>query len=234
VTAVSTAKEAWDALKDIIEARSSARLLQLMHELSNLKKDGDENIIKYTFRAKGLRRELAMLGNQRDENALVLQIIAGLPAEYDMIKTVLENMDGKKNLSEVSAKLLTVEQRASRGRSSSSTGVNTQAFAALAPKKPWDKKTVVCYSCDKKGLTKSDCLKKKADEDNAFPASSLHYNEHQVRVGSHRSRWALDGVVARFSILHDADRGLYLLHLGDAHQDEGNGTRRHQGPHYAA
>jgi len=66
VTAVSTTKDAWDALKDIFEARDSARLLQLMHELSNLKKSGDENIIKYTSRAKGLRQELAMLGNQVD------------------------------------------------------------------------------------------------------------------------------------------------------------------------
>jgi len=60
-TAVSTAKDAWNALKDIFEARDNARLLQLMHERSKLKKDGDENIIKYTSRAKGRRQELAML-----------------------------------------------------------------------------------------------------------------------------------------------------------------------------
>jgi len=116
-----------------------------MHELSNLKKDGEENIIKYTSRAKGLCQELAMLGNQVDENTLVLQILSGLPAEYDMIKTVLDIMDGKRNLAEVSAKLLTVEQRASRGRSSSSTGVKSQAFAASATKTSWDNKSVVCY-----------------------------------------------------------------------------------------
>ena len=81
VTAVSTAKDAWDARKDIFEARSSAGLLQLMHELSNLKKDGDDNIIKYTSRAKGLRQELSMLGNQVNENTLVLQILSGLHAE---------------------------------------------------------------------------------------------------------------------------------------------------------
>jgi len=136
VTAVSTANDAWDALKDIFEARDNARLLQLMQELSNVEKDGDENIIKNTLCAKGLRQELAMLSNQVDENTLVLQIPSGLPAEYDMIKTVLENMDGKRNLAEVSAKLLTVEQRASQGRSSSSTGVKAQAFAASATKKP--------------------------------------------------------------------------------------------------
>jgi len=73
-------------------------------------------------------------------------------------------MNRKRNLAEVSAKLLTVEQRASRGLLSSSTGVKSQAFAASATKEPWDKKAVVCYYCDRKGHKKRDCLKKKADD----------------------------------------------------------------------
>jgi len=83
-----------------------------------------------------------------DENTLVLQILSGLPAEYDMIETVLENMDGKRNLANVSAKVLTVKQWGSHGRSSSPTGVKSQAFAATACKKPWDKRAAVCYYCD--------------------------------------------------------------------------------------
>jgi len=164
VTAVSTAKEAWEALKDIFEARDNACLLQLMHELSNIKKGSDDNSIKYTSSSKGIRQELSMLGNLVDENALVLQILSGLPAEYDMIKTVLENMDEKRDLADVSAKLLTVEQRGSHGRSSSATGVKSQAFAAMASKTPRYKRAVVCYCCDKKGQMKRDCLKKKADD----------------------------------------------------------------------
>jgi len=164
VTAVSKAKDAWDALKDIFEARDIAQLLQLMHKLKNLKKDGDENMIKHPSRAKGLRQELAMLSNQVDKNTLVLRILSGLSSEYDMIKTVLENMKGKRNLADVSAKLLTVLQRASQGRSSSSTGVKSQAFAASATMKPLERKAVACYYCDKKGHMKRDCLKKKADD----------------------------------------------------------------------
>jgi len=79
-----------------------------------------------------------------DENTLVLKILSGLPAEYDMIKTVLENMAGKRNLADVSAKLLTVEQRGSHGRSSSAARVKSHAFAALASEKPWDERAVVC------------------------------------------------------------------------------------------
>jgi len=164
VTVVSTAKETLDALKDIFEARDNARLLQLMHDLSNLKKGGDENVIEYTSRAKGVRQELSMLGNHVDENTPVLQIPSGLPAEYDMINTVLEKIDGYRNLADVSAKLLTVEQRGSHGRSSSAPEVKLQAFAETGSKTPWDKRAVVCYYCDQKGHMKRDYLKKKADD----------------------------------------------------------------------
>jgi len=47
VTSVDTAKEAWDALKVMFEARDNARLLRLMDELSSFKKGDEENIIKF-------------------------------------------------------------------------------------------------------------------------------------------------------------------------------------------
>jgi len=52
VTSVDTAKEAWNALKGMFEARDNAQLLRLMEELSSLKKGDDESIIKFTSRAK--------------------------------------------------------------------------------------------------------------------------------------------------------------------------------------
>jgi len=63
VTSVDTAKEAWDSLKVMFEARDNAQLLRLMDELGSLKKGGDENIIKFASRAKMLRDELAMPGD---------------------------------------------------------------------------------------------------------------------------------------------------------------------------
>jgi len=110
VTSVDTAKEAWDALKVMFEARDNAQLLRLMDELSSLKKGGDENIIKFASRAEMLRDELAMLGNPVDDNTLALRVLAGLPADYGMLRTVLENKDTKLVMSDVTAKLLQVEQ----------------------------------------------------------------------------------------------------------------------------
>jgi len=165
VTSVDTAKEAWDALKVMFEARDNAQPLRLMDELSSLKKGGDEDIIKFASRAKMLRDELAMFGNPVDDNTLALRVLAGLPAENGMLRTGLENKHTKLVMSDETAKLLQVEQRSiSVGTSKPSGSVKSQAFAAAAPKKPFDKKSVVCFYCNKKGHMQRDCHKKKADE----------------------------------------------------------------------
>jgi len=144
VTSVDTAKKAWDALKVMFEARDTAQLLRLMDDLSSFKKDGDENIIKFSSRAKMLRDELVMLGNLVDDNTLALRVRPGLPAEYGMLRTVFENKDTKLVMSDVTAKLLQVEQRSiSVGASKPSGSVKSQAVAAAAPKKPFDKKSFV-------------------------------------------------------------------------------------------
>jgi len=75
VMSVDTAKEAWDALQVMLEARDSARLLRIMEELSSLNKGDDENIIRFASRAKMIRDELAMLGNPVDENNLALRVL---------------------------------------------------------------------------------------------------------------------------------------------------------------
>jgi len=165
VTSVDTAKEAWDALKVMFEARDNAPLLRLMDELSSLKKRDEENIIKFASRAKMIRDELAMLGNPVDDNTLALRVLSGLPSEYGMLRTVLENKDVKLVMSDVTAKLLQVEKRNIAGGSSKPAGgVKSEAFTVAAPKKPFDKKSAVCYYCDKKGHMKRDCYKRKADE----------------------------------------------------------------------
>jgi len=165
VTSVDTAKEAWDALKVMFEARDNAQLLRLMDELSSLKNGDDENIIKFASRSKMIRDELAMLGNPVDDNTLALRVLSGLPSEYGMLRTVLENKDVKQVMSDVTAKLLQVQQRSIAGGSSKPAGgVKAQAFTVAAPKKPFDKKSVVFYYCDKKGHMKRDCYKRKAEE----------------------------------------------------------------------
>jgi len=111
VMTVNTAKEAWDALKVMFEARDNAQLLRLMDELRTLKRGGDENIIKFASRAKLLRDELAMLGNPVDDDTLALRVLAGLLAEYGMLRTVLENKDTKLVMSDAAVVRICISRR---------------------------------------------------------------------------------------------------------------------------
>jgi len=65
----------------------------------------------------------------------------------------------------VTAKLLHVEKRNIFGGSSKTVGgFKSQALAAAAPKKPFDKNSVVYYYCDNKGHMQRDCYKRKAEK----------------------------------------------------------------------
>ena len=158
-------KEAWDALKVMFETRDNAQLLRLMDELSSVKKGGDETIIEFSSRAKLIWDKLAVLGNPLDDITPALRVLAGHLAEYGTFRTVLETNDTKLVMSDMTARLLEVECRnISFGASKPSGNVKSQAFVAAAPKKPFDKKSVVCFSCNKKGHMQRDCCMKKADE----------------------------------------------------------------------
>ena len=130
-----------------------------------MKKGEDENIITFASRAKMIPDELAMLGNPVEDHTLALRVLAGLSAEYGMLRTVMENKETKLFMSDMTAKLPQIEKRSiSVGASKPSGSVKSQAFAAAAPKKPFDKKSVVCFYCKKKGHMWRDCYMKKADE----------------------------------------------------------------------
>jgi len=79
---------------------------------------------------------LAMLGNPVDDNTLALRVLSGLPFAYGMLRTVVKNKDVKLVMSNVTAKLLQVEQRNMSAGSSKPFGSGkSRAFAAAAPKK---------------------------------------------------------------------------------------------------
>jgi flavodoxin len=177
-----TAKEAWDALKRVYSARSTALVLQLKKQLNSLRKEAVETVTRYGARARTIRDQLQAAGHTVSDDDVVLSVLAGLPAEYDMLVTVLENADKSPSLDDVLAKALLVEGK------SASSGQQSQERVALFNGKVYQgqkhtttepgkvtasdgsggkgggKAGKVCYYCGKKGHFKKECRKKKADD----------------------------------------------------------------------
>jgi len=103
-----------------------------------------------------------MLENPVDDNTLALRVLAGLPAEYGMLRMVWEKKNTKLFMSDVTAKLLQVEQRSiSVGASKPPGSVKAQAFAAASPTEPFDKKSAFCVYCNNKRHMQRDCHRRR-------------------------------------------------------------------------
>lgn len=106
-----TAKGAWEALRAMYKAKSTARRLQLKRELNSLKKAAEEPLTKFLARAKELRDQLAAAGQVINREDIASAILAGLPSEYSVITTVLESSGEDLDPDTLLPKLLMVEQR---------------------------------------------------------------------------------------------------------------------------
>ena len=104
-----TSKQAWESLEKQYKAKSTARVMQLKTELQMLKKGAAEPLAIYVARAKTIWQDLKAAGNETSSADVVLNVLGGLPREYDIVRQVLVAGDKRLELEELLPKLLPVE-----------------------------------------------------------------------------------------------------------------------------
>ncbi|KAM2408031.1 hypothetical protein ACFX1X_027125 [Malus domestica] len=108
VVGCKTAHEAWMNLQDRYATVSRARVNHLKTELLTIKK-GSDSVEKYMLRLKALKDQLMAAGEVVSENDLIVAALAGLPAEFNMIRTVIVARETPISLKEFRAQLLAAE-----------------------------------------------------------------------------------------------------------------------------
>ena len=167
-----TAKEAWQQLEAMYQAKSNARKLQLRKELVQLKMGPGEPLTKYVGRARDIQDQLRAAGHDVADQEVVWAVLAGLPAVYDTVVTVLETTTDKDmSLEDILPKLLQVEQRERQMERPDERALMAKPSSGFGGGgKPGgggqqggaDNRT--CFYCKKKGHIKADCRKKKWDD----------------------------------------------------------------------
>lgn len=89
----STAKEAWDRLRDIFQDNKTSRAVTLEQEFSNTNMEDFPNASAYCQRLKMLADQLKNVGAPVSNNRLVLQMVAGLTEAYNGVGTLLRQRD---------------------------------------------------------------------------------------------------------------------------------------------
>lgn len=111
------AYEAWTHLTDIYAIISRVRINHLKTELHTIKKRA-YSIEKYLLRLKQLKDQLLFAGETISNNDLIVVALAGLPIEYNMIRTMIVATKSPITIEEFRAQLLSAENTAEELQSS--------------------------------------------------------------------------------------------------------------------
>lgn len=154
----TNAKNAWEQLEVVYQAKSNARKRQLRKDLTQLKMEAHEPLSKYAARAKDIQNQLRATGYDVGDQEVVWALLAGLPPAFDTVVTVLEtSSDADMKLDDILPKLMSVEQKL------------PQSFppgeeALMAKRHGYSKETRQCYYCGKMGHLQRSCKKREADQ----------------------------------------------------------------------
>lgn len=135
----TTARELWLSLKTSYERGLPARRNALHRELNSIKL-GKMSIHLYMDTIKALHSKLNALGNTKTNEELVRIALDGLRdhREYDIVVSLIEELDPVPDIGEVQSKLANTEQKISERKAQErsrhgSGGDNVHAFAAHVP-----------------------------------------------------------------------------------------------------
>ncbi|KAL5546106.1 hypothetical protein UlMin_005793 [Ulmus minor] len=106
----STSHSAWQALEKIFSSSSRARIMQLRLELQTLKK-GSMSIMDYLMKSKGFSDNLTAVGEPVSEQDQIMNILAGLGADYNVVVTAINARDDTISLEAVHSMLFSYEHR---------------------------------------------------------------------------------------------------------------------------
>lgn len=108
VIGCKTSHEAWTVLQETYALVSRVRINQLKTEL-HIAQNSGETVAKFLLRLKGIREQLVSAGKKITDNDYIIVVLTGLPAEFEMIKTVILARETSISMKDFRAQLLSVE-----------------------------------------------------------------------------------------------------------------------------
>ena len=115
-----TPKEAWENLKKMYAANTTARKLQLRRELNNIRQK-DMSVSDYTAKIKSICDSLGSINISVDEDEMVQVCLGGLAQRFDPLRTAILVRENPPSFFDLQSMLL-VEENHVRTKTKTSEG----------------------------------------------------------------------------------------------------------------
>jgi hypothetical protein len=152
---LSSAKELWERLEGLYQAKDISNRLLLKEQFHNLRMDEGTKISDHLSTLNNIVSELESIKVEIDDEDKALRLIWSLPPSYAHLKPVLMYGKEKLNFGEVATKIISEERRMKSDESTSSSsmlltrsGTNEKKIHA---------KNLPCWKCGRSGHLKRNC-----------------------------------------------------------------------------
>ena len=117
----STAKQAWERLRDIFQDNKHSRAVYLEQQFSNTQLENFKTVSAYCQKLKMISDQLAGVGSPVSNQRLVLQLVSGLTDAYDNVASIIQQSDPLPPFYKARSMLTLEESRKSQQLGSSSS-----------------------------------------------------------------------------------------------------------------
>ncbi|KAL5538641.1 hypothetical protein UlMin_042646 [Ulmus minor] len=121
-------QSARNALEKIFSSSSRARIMELRLQLQTTKKNS-MSMIEFIMKIKGFSDSIAAIGEPVSEQDQVMNLLAGLGADYNVVVTSISARNNQLSLEAIHSLLLTFEHRLEQHNSFDENGTMTANLA---------------------------------------------------------------------------------------------------------
>ncbi|KAL5838412.1 hypothetical protein ACOSQ3_015581 [Xanthoceras sorbifolium] len=157
VHGILTAKELWEKLEGLYQAKGISNRLYLKEQFHTLRIEEGAKISDHLSVLNGIVSELESIGVEIEDEDKALKLILSLPSSYEHMKPILVYRKETLNFTEVTDKFL-YEERRLKGESRTSS---EDRALVTSNESNWKKnnfrKKIICWACGQFGHVKKNC-----------------------------------------------------------------------------